>query len=257
MGIVRWYSSDSNLAPHIDDTKLFGPIIIGISLYATDHLRFTHKKVKNKPPVNITIHPRSVYFLTKESRYDWKHEARSLKNTRISITLRSVLSSPPLSNPTRHTRSSSLSFQILPFSVVYNSMTSDCKTSFIVKKDLYPAPTEGEGDCAFHAIFGSWNPVNKIFYCDKVKKLREIFSLKISAITCNSLNTQDIRLKPYILTGIRELLFSNYNQNDSIGTLNKEFRNSTKKIIFRQVKSGLTLSKNVKEIRNFPNGSIL
>ncbi|KTD04013.1 TPR repeat protein [Legionella geestiana] len=74
------------------------------------------------------------------------------------------------------------------------------KSEEVEKRKTIPTRfTEGNGDCAFHAIFGKWD--GEIVRCENVKEKREQLARGIER------NDQSIR--EYILLGIQELVMDN------------------------------------------------
>lgn len=70
---------------------------------------------------------------------------------------------------------------------------------------LTPAPTKSDGNCAFHATFGTWNGREYVY--DNILQLRQEIGDKIRAITVQSHN-----LFPSISEAIKELIRGNNQQ---------------------------------------------
>lgn len=86
--IVNEYKKSQMISPHIDHTTLFGPVIAGISLGTTCDMVFT----RNSQKVTIPLKVGSLYVLTGDARYKWKHSLRNTSPvTRYSITFRQVI----------------------------------------------------------------------------------------------------------------------------------------------------------------------
>lgn len=73
---------------------------------------------------------------------------------------------------------------------------------------LTPAPTRGNGDCAFHALFGQWNGQEYVY--DDIKSLRQRVANQIRAISIAS-----HALFPSVSEAIKELIRGNH-QNLSL-----------------------------------------
>jgi hypothetical protein len=62
---------------------------------------------------------------------------------------------------------------------------------------LQSMPTRGEGDCAFHAILGTWDAKQQQFVCSAVEAQR--------AKVANAVKTQQ-ELRPRVIEGIQDLI---------------------------------------------------
>lgn len=69
--IINEYTKTQGIAGHID-ALTFGPIICSVSLLNPCNMIFT----KGEQKVSLYLEPRSVVFLTGDSRYKWKHEIK-------------------------------------------------------------------------------------------------------------------------------------------------------------------------------------
>jgi alkylated DNA repair dioxygenase AlkB len=103
--IINKYRQTGNrnwsIPPHIDSAELFGDRIASISLgnsCVVEFCRAHHDYSSHK----LTVEPRSLYIMTKDSRYEYYHripdkkynkeiEIHSQDNVRISLTFRNVL----------------------------------------------------------------------------------------------------------------------------------------------------------------------
>ena len=94
--IVNNYDSGQGISAHTD-VKEYGEIIGCYTLGSGATMRFT----KGTQKYDLYVHPNSLYIMTGESRYNWKHEMPSRKSDmvdgvkikrdrRISITFRCV-----------------------------------------------------------------------------------------------------------------------------------------------------------------------
>lgn len=88
--IINEYEPGQGISKHVDDTQLFGPVIVCLSLGADTNIIF--RKIIGGACVSLHVPSRSIYAMTGESRYNWTHELiNSSKMRRISITFRSLL----------------------------------------------------------------------------------------------------------------------------------------------------------------------
>ena len=95
--LINEYLSGQGIAAHTDNIKQFGPIIACITLGSGVEIEFTKDGVTQY----IYVQPNSLYIMSGDARYVWKHEIRKRKSDevnvlniprkkRISLTLRSV-----------------------------------------------------------------------------------------------------------------------------------------------------------------------
>lgn len=99
--IVNEYTRDQGIAAHTD-AKVFGPVVIGISLLSPVGMIFTRGEAK----VEVYLPRRSLFVMEGESRTKWKHcipkrktvsmlegkrEKKEEDYRRISLTYRTVL----------------------------------------------------------------------------------------------------------------------------------------------------------------------
>lgn len=88
--ILNNYKPGQGISPHTDHTKQFKDFILCLSLGSDTSIRFTHE---SKDPKNINIQNRSLYIMSDESRWSWKHGFtldKKLSVPRISLTFRYV-----------------------------------------------------------------------------------------------------------------------------------------------------------------------
>jgi len=80
----------SHIDPHLDDVWAWGPRIVGVNLLGGGKMVFE----KEGQAVEVSLPRRSVYLLTGESRYEWKHgiPASSIPHRRVSLTIRELTS---------------------------------------------------------------------------------------------------------------------------------------------------------------------
>lgn len=106
--IINEYYPGQGIAPHIDHIKRFGPIVACISLgsgIVMDFEKITPASAGSEAVVekySIYVKPRSLYFMSGDARYKWKHSIASRKTDvvdakkikrgrRVSLTFRSTL----------------------------------------------------------------------------------------------------------------------------------------------------------------------
>lgn len=106
--IINKYRQTGNknwsIPPHIDSAELFGPCIASVTLGSTCTVEFckAHHELDAATIHKLIVHPRSLYFMTGESRYVYYHripdskynliiDPHSQGNVRISLTFRNVL----------------------------------------------------------------------------------------------------------------------------------------------------------------------
>ena len=99
MVIANEYLPGQGIAPHIDDPKLFGEWIICIVLNSGCNIMFTDNNISH----TIYVPNKSLYKMSGDSRYKYKHSISKLKydkindnikikrEKRISITFRYML----------------------------------------------------------------------------------------------------------------------------------------------------------------------
>ena len=70
---------------HYDSKKRWEEFIVGVNLNSEAELYFTKK---DSGSVSIIVPPRSIYVLSGESRYNWRHGIKKVNDLRYSITFR-------------------------------------------------------------------------------------------------------------------------------------------------------------------------
>jgi len=86
--IVNEYKSNQRISAHTDSNK-FGPVVMTLTLGDTTDMIFT----KNHEKFTVSLKSGTVVALTGSSRYEWKHETKSVSDKnfrRVSVTVRSV-----------------------------------------------------------------------------------------------------------------------------------------------------------------------
>lgn len=79
------YSPGVRFNAHYDSKHRWEEFIVGVNLKSEAEIYFTKKDTKT---ISIKIPPRSIYILSGESRYQWRHGIKKVENFRYSITLR-------------------------------------------------------------------------------------------------------------------------------------------------------------------------
>ncbi len=95
--IVNKYEPKQGISAHTDKSN-FGPVIVCFTLGSGTTMTFSKiDKDGTKHVINKYVEPNSVYLMTGESRYIWKHEIKPRvtdnkirRTTRISVTFRTV-----------------------------------------------------------------------------------------------------------------------------------------------------------------------
>lgn len=92
--IVNEYKPGQGISAHIDNTKMFGDIVVSISLGSTYPMKFSNEAKEE----TISLARRSLVALTGDARYAYKHSIAARKKddgiargTRISMTFRTVV----------------------------------------------------------------------------------------------------------------------------------------------------------------------
>ena len=96
--IINEYMCGQGITPHIDDTKKFGPIIACVTLGSGIEIEFTRSQHET---FKIYVEPNSLYIMSGDARYLWKHGIiqrktdrvdgkRHCRGTRISLTFRTA-----------------------------------------------------------------------------------------------------------------------------------------------------------------------
>ena len=100
--IINEYLPGQGISPHIDANS-FGDVIVSLSLGSDAVMEFTNITMTSTKKVNILLKRCSVIFLTKDTRYKWRHSIPARKTDklddgtkiergrRISMTFRHVL----------------------------------------------------------------------------------------------------------------------------------------------------------------------
>lgn len=89
--IINEYKKGQGITAHTDHPKQFGPIIACITLGDEGEMIF---EKKGEESIRITVKPGSLYLMSGEARYNWKHSMRknsNKKGERYSFTFRTIV----------------------------------------------------------------------------------------------------------------------------------------------------------------------
>lgn len=95
--LVNFYPVSDGCNPHVDDIKFWNNWVVGVSLGSGCNIVFSSKTCEK----TYWIPPRSVYVITSDARYLWKHEIKFeekdifygdiiQRDSRFSITFRTI-----------------------------------------------------------------------------------------------------------------------------------------------------------------------
>ena len=87
---VNEYRLGNGLAPHFDHRSTYDEVIIGLSLLSSTVMTF----VRGKQKIRVPVPQRSLYIISGEARYKYKHSIniKDIKERRISMTYRTIRS---------------------------------------------------------------------------------------------------------------------------------------------------------------------
>lgn len=95
--IINRYQPGEGIAPHVDHVKLFGPVVVSLSLQTPAHMDFKNQS----HPFNessVLLPSQSLLVLKDEARYSYTHGLKCRDDInfsyRTSITFRTVLLAP-------------------------------------------------------------------------------------------------------------------------------------------------------------------
>lgn len=86
--ITALYRPGAAIDWHVDSTDAFGDVIFGVSLGSTCQIEFRPTGGGDVWPLKLP--PRSLFVLDGPSRYEFQHRIKKVKETRYSITLRTL-----------------------------------------------------------------------------------------------------------------------------------------------------------------------
>lgn len=78
--IIDRYLPDQGIAPHVDDTRLFGDAVACITLGSGCEIIFMRKIGDSTDVFRHYVEPGSLYMMTGQSRYEWAHSIASVKS---------------------------------------------------------------------------------------------------------------------------------------------------------------------------------
>lgn len=96
--IINEYLPGQGINPHTDHTQLFGDKVACVTIGSGCEIEFTHPSL---PKYKIYVEPNSLYIMSGQSRYQWKHaicprkndqvkDQSTIRGQRISLTYRTV-----------------------------------------------------------------------------------------------------------------------------------------------------------------------
>lgn len=83
---VNEYCKGDSLYPHFDHRTTYDDSIFGVSLLSSASLTFSRGKEK----IKVKIPKRSIYIMSGESRFSYRHSVEPVAKYRLSITLRTI-----------------------------------------------------------------------------------------------------------------------------------------------------------------------
>jgi alkylated DNA repair dioxygenase AlkB len=72
------------------DAPMFGPSVVGVSLGSACRMRFQRGQGEERRTYEVELAPGSVYVLGGAARSQWQHSIPAVKETRYSITFRTL-----------------------------------------------------------------------------------------------------------------------------------------------------------------------
>lgn len=81
------YTPGVGFVAHYDSKHRWGEFIVGVNLGSEAEIYFTKKDTET---VYKTIPARSIYVMSGDCRYKWRHGIRKVKEIRYSITFRQI-----------------------------------------------------------------------------------------------------------------------------------------------------------------------
>ena len=87
--LVTRYPPGATMGWH-RDAPGFGDVVLGVSLGARCRLRFQRGKGPDRVVAEQLLEPRSVYALKGAARWLWQHSIPAVKETRYSVTFRTL-----------------------------------------------------------------------------------------------------------------------------------------------------------------------
>jgi alkylated DNA repair protein (DNA oxidative demethylase) len=87
--LVSHYPAGAGIGWH-RDAPMFGPVVVGVSLLGTCRLRFCRRVGSQREAFSTIVERGSTYILSGASRFQWQHSIPATKESRYSITFRTV-----------------------------------------------------------------------------------------------------------------------------------------------------------------------
>lgn len=100
--LINRYLPGQGISAHTDHVRQFGPIVVAITLGSGIEMEFT----KGTEKVNVYVEPNSLYVMSGDARYKWRHAIIPRKSDvvngqviprgiRDSLTYRTTFQAPP------------------------------------------------------------------------------------------------------------------------------------------------------------------
>jgi alkylated DNA repair protein (DNA oxidative demethylase) len=87
--LVTRYPAGAGIGWH-RDAPTFGPQVVGVSLGSSCRMRFQRQTEDRRRVFELELEPRSAYVLAGPARSAWQHSIPATKETRYSLTFRSL-----------------------------------------------------------------------------------------------------------------------------------------------------------------------
>lgn len=87
--LISYYPPKAGIGWHTDKL-IFGDKVIGVSFLSPCKMRFQKKENEERFVHEQKLLPGSAYILSGEARYKWEHSVPPVKETRYSITFRTL-----------------------------------------------------------------------------------------------------------------------------------------------------------------------
>lgn len=94
--LINDYPTGTGMGYHRDDEDI--EHIVGVSLGGWATMRWRpHRKIERGygTTISLDLEPRSAYIMQKEIRWDWQHSVAPVPARRVSITFRTLPTTPP------------------------------------------------------------------------------------------------------------------------------------------------------------------
>lgn len=82
--LVNEYVGQQGIGYHVDNVKVFGDTVVGLSLLNASVMSLKHMESGSKK--DLLLEPRSLYIFRREARYKWKHGIKTARKLLIPGT---------------------------------------------------------------------------------------------------------------------------------------------------------------------------